>query len=222
MASKYWIKLWHVMLDDPKVARLNDSAYRLFVECLLLAGELDEGGLLPPLEDIAWRLRKSETALTDELTHLALAGMIEIIQLHNNERWFVSKFEKRQAPSANAQRQARWRKRQKQRKEAKESSLDTDTDTDGNVTNNVTSNAFGDVVAAYENNIAMITPIMSDEIQSAVDEFGADNIIEAISLAVKADVRKWSYINGILKRWRKNGKQERSAVTKSKDGGMYV
>jgi DnaD/phage-associated family protein len=63
---------------------------------------------------------------------------------------------------------------------------------------------------------------MSDEIQSAVDEFGADNIIEAISLAVKADVRKWSYINGILKRWRKNGKQERSAVTKSKDGGMYV
>jgi DnaD/phage-associated family protein len=226
--SKYWIKLYHEMIDDPKVARLNDSAYRLFIECLLLAGELDEEGLLPPVEDMAWRLRKSETALPGDMANLANAGMVELIRHSGGERWFVSNFEKRQAPNPNAQRQAKWR--EKQRKEPKESSslIDTDTDTDtdtyGNVTNNVTSNDdadFATVVSAYENNISMITPIMSETIQAAIDEFGAENIVEAIGLAVKSDVRKWSYVNGILKRWRKDGKQERNAV-KVENGGMYV
>ena len=134
---KYWVKLWHVILDDPKVSRLSDSAYRLFIECILLAGELDKDGLLPPIDDVAWRLRKSETALTDELTHLALAGLVEIIKHENEERWFVSKFGKRQSPSPGAQRVAAFRARK--RKEAKEKEQNTDTYTYGNITSNVTN-----------------------------------------------------------------------------------
>jgi DnaD/phage-associated family protein len=89
-------------------------------------------------------------------------------------------------------------------------------------TNNKNDDDFSAAVSAYENNIAMITPMMSETIGEAVDEFGADDIIEAIGLAVKADVRKWSYVNGILKRWRKTGKHQLSVVKVSKDGGMYV
>jgi len=51
---------------------------------------------------------------------------------------------------------------------------------------------------------------MSEEIQAAVDEFGTDDVIEAIGVAVKADVRKWAYVNGVLKRWRKDGKDKPS------------
>jgi DnaD/phage-associated family protein len=84
------------------------------------------------------------------------------------------------------------------------------------------SGDFAAVVSAYENNIAPITPIMSETIQEALDEFGAEDIVEAIGLAVKADVRKWAYVNGILKRWRKNGKQKRNIVKVENGGGMYV
>lgn len=136
MASKYWLKLYHEMLDDAKVARLPDSIWRRFIECLLLAGEMDEGGFLPPLPDMAWRLRVDDTTMGQDLSRLALAGMVELkIDSEDNERWYVSNFAKRQSASPGAERVKQWRKRK--RKEAKEKEKeekikeeDKDTDTD--------------------------------------------------------------------------------------------
>ncbi len=127
MASKYWLKLYHEMIDDPKVARLPDSSYRRFIECLLLAGETDDGGYLPPLPDMAWRIRVDETTLQQDLSRLALAGMVE---LKENDRWFVTKFAERQAPSDAAERMREYRKRKRKVAKEKEKREDTDTDTD--------------------------------------------------------------------------------------------
>ena len=107
------------MLDDAKVARLNDSAYRRFVECMLLAGEMQEDGFLPPLEDMSWRLRLSETALEQDMTRLALAGLVERKVHKDGERWFVTKFAERQAPSPVAKRVREFRKRQRKEKNQK-------------------------------------------------------------------------------------------------------
>lgn len=110
MSTKYWIKLYHEMLDDPKVAKLEDSAYRRFVECLLLAGEMDEGGFLPPLSDMAWRLRLPDDTMQSNMTRLALAGLVELREYSpTEERWFVSKFDKRQAPMKKAEYMRRLR-----------------------------------------------------------------------------------------------------------------
>lgn len=110
MSTKYWIKLYHEMLDDPKVAKLEDSAYRRFVECLLLAGEMDEGGFLPPLSDMAWRLRVPDETMQSNMTRLALAGLVELRKYSpTEERWFVSKFDKRQAPMKKAEYMRRLR-----------------------------------------------------------------------------------------------------------------
>jgi DnaD/phage-associated family protein len=152
--------------------------------------------------------------LTADMSRLAAAELVELqVDEDGNERWFIPKFEKRQARSNNAKRQARWRERQKEkRKEAKEKriiDIDKDKDKDtSNVTSNVTSNGdgYGRAVSSYENNIAPITPIVAESIGDAVDEFGAEDVIEAIKIAVEADVRKWAYVNGILSRWRKDGK----------------
>ena len=114
MASKYWIKLYHEILDDPKMGRLSDSLWRRFIECCLLAGELDADGALPPVMDMAWRLRMDETALTNELDQLARFGMLEY-RADNPlaAYWNVTKFAERQAKMSAAERMARHRERQK-------------------------------------------------------------------------------------------------------------
>lgn len=47
MASKYWIKLYHEILDDHKMGRLPDRLWRRVIELILLAGEQDDEGLHP-------------------------------------------------------------------------------------------------------------------------------------------------------------------------------
>ena len=130
MASKYWIKLYHEMLDDPKVGRLSDSMYRRFVECLLLAGELDEDGFLPPVEDMAWRLRMQEEAVKRDMSGLALAGLLELKAHEDGDRWYVSKFEERQRASDAAERMREYRKRKRKAAKEKEKEEDVDIDTD--------------------------------------------------------------------------------------------
>ena len=46
MASKYWIKLYYEILDDPKLGKLTDWLFRRAIELFLLAGENDNDGLL--------------------------------------------------------------------------------------------------------------------------------------------------------------------------------
>ena len=63
MASRYWIKLYHEILDDPKMGRLPDALFRRAIELFLIAGENGRDGGLPALADIAWRLRADEIEL---------------------------------------------------------------------------------------------------------------------------------------------------------------
>lgn len=67
---------------------------------------------------------------------------------------------------------------------------------------------FADAVAAYENNIAMITPVVSDEIGEMVDELGAGWVIDAIKIAAKQNKRNWAYVAAILRNWKALGYQD--------------
>lgn len=106
MSSNYFAKLWIEMIDDRKAATLPDSSWRRFVECILLAKELDEGGYLPSVADMAFRLRVDVTALGDDLTRLALAGLLE---LREGDRWYVTNFSKRQDKMGGTERVTRHR-----------------------------------------------------------------------------------------------------------------
>lgn len=113
MASNYWIKMWIEMLDDPKMGRLPDNLWRRFVECCLLAGELHMDGRLPPIHDIAWRLRVDEEALRSEFDQMARIGLVDYVNKPLDEHWIVSKFEKRQEKMTSAERGKRFRQKQK-------------------------------------------------------------------------------------------------------------
>ncbi len=111
MASKYWIKLYHDVLDDPKMGRLPDNIYKLCIELFLYAGELDTDGHLPCSDDIAWRLRRQPQAdaeFFEELEYLERVNIIERTQTG----WLVTQFANRQAPVNDAERARQYRKRQ--------------------------------------------------------------------------------------------------------------
>lgn len=112
MPSKYWIKLYHEILDDPKMGRLSDSVWRRCIEIFLLAGELDNDGLLMPTEDIAWRIRVPVSQLEDELESLAQA---DILQRTEDGSWVVTHFKKRQSAVSGPERTRQFRRRQAQK-----------------------------------------------------------------------------------------------------------
>ena len=110
MSNHFWIKLYHEMLDDPKVGHLTDRAYRTMINCFLLAGDTHEAGLLPSIVDMAWRLHCDETALLTDLETLAEVG---ILTLREDGRWVVTKFARRQQRITDAEKQKAYRERQR-------------------------------------------------------------------------------------------------------------
>lgn len=106
MAAKYWIKLYHEILDDPKMGRLPDALFRRAIELFLMAGDYDREGALPPLADMAWRLHADEAELGAQMAQLAA---LDILSRGADESWQVAHFSERQAPAPPAERMRRSR-----------------------------------------------------------------------------------------------------------------
>jgi hypothetical protein len=110
MANNYWIKLYHEVLDDPKMGRLSDSAYRRCIELFLMAGrDGNDDGSLPDFDDIAWKLRVSNDQLQSDLAELEAAGIVSFVDGNP----FVTNFAKRQARISNADKQKAYRERKR-------------------------------------------------------------------------------------------------------------
>ena len=115
MSAFYYIKLYHEILDDPKMGRLPDRLYRRAIECFCLAGELrhETLGRLPPVSEIAWKLHLTDQEmLENELDQLARVGILEYrCETPLDGYWFVTNFAKRQEAISGKERTANSRKR---------------------------------------------------------------------------------------------------------------
>lgn len=137
MASNYWIKLYHEMLDEPKVGRLTDSQFRLTINLFLLAGDYEQDGYLPPIDDIRWRLRDPQN-FDDDLQVLKDCGIISV----EDDILLVEHFAERQGAMTAEERSRRRRERDRKRdyyepeavtksaRKAHESCADVDKDID--------------------------------------------------------------------------------------------
>lgn len=106
MASNFWIKLYHEMLDDPKVGRLTDGQFRMMINLFLLAGDYDQNGYLPSMDDICWRLRNPANFEKDFQTLIEI-GIIEI----KDDAPCVKNFQKRQGAMSETERSQRYREK---------------------------------------------------------------------------------------------------------------
>ena len=109
MPSKYWIKLYHEIIDDPKMGKLTDRLFRRTIQLFLIAGDFGDEGILPAVDDMAWRLRMSAEELETDLADLASTGIVH----NSSDRWMVTKFTDRQAASTGTERWRQWRDRQR-------------------------------------------------------------------------------------------------------------
>ncbi|MDO8716643.1 MAG: DnaD domain protein [Dehalococcoidales bacterium] len=65
-----------------------------------------------------------------------------------------------------------------------------------------------DIFTVYEENIGLLTPMIADELREAEKLYPEVWLRDAIKRAVEENKRKWSYIQAILERWTREGKDD--------------
>lgn len=78
--------------------------------------------------------------------------------------------------------------------------------------------------AVYEQNIGLLTPLISQEISAAEKIYPASWIEEAIKEAVRRNRRSWKYISHILENWATYGKSDATTETyySKQDPDRYI
>lgn len=83
---------------------------------------------------------------------------------------------------------------------------------------------LSEVVQSYQENIGVISPVIADLLKIATEQYPPGWIPDAIDEAVKNNVRKWSYIDAILKNWETNGRNgvKKKKQPKERAGSDYI
>ena len=71
------------------------------------------------------------------------------------------------------------------------------------------------IFVLYEQNIGLLTPMISEELKQAEQDYPPDWIADAFKVAVKQNKRSWAYVNGVLKRMKTEGRGDRSGKGKT-------
>jgi DnaD/phage-associated family protein len=221
MASKYWLKLYHEILDDRKVAKLSTHLRWRMVECFLLAGVENKDGRLPAIEDAAFLARTDEKQLIEDWADLIKAGILEFDD-DDPDYYVVKNFAKRQAPVSTNERVARFRERKRKKeyyvteelRSGNEDVTNRYTDTD-KIRKEPDQNGAGAVFTLYEQEIGLLTPGIADKIGGFVDDYPDEWVSEAIMIASENNARNCKYIGAILTRWQKEGKDNHKGSKKN-------
>ena len=95
---------------------------------------------------------------------------------------------------------------------------------------NGSNNDFQILAKAYESNIGLLTSGIADILQDDLTEYGVEMCVNAIRESLRNNIRKWSYVQGILSRWKADGMSasrknksdsKKEASKRGKEGGFY-
>jgi len=74
----------------------------------------------------------------------------------------------------------------------------------------------------YEQNVGPLTPLIAEMLQDAEKTYPQAWVEEAFQIAVEKNVRKWNYIQAILKSWQEEGRDPTDRRNTSQDRRKYV
>jgi len=73
------------------------------------------------------------------------------------------------------------------------------------------------IFTLYEQNIGLLQPLIAEELREAEKTYPAAWIEEAFKIAVERNARNWRYIQAILERWAREGKDDGAPKRASKE-----
>ena len=227
MTSKFpWFRLYASdMRHERKIARIakrtgidRATIVGVWVTILCLASDspkrgwlLMDGGSPLEYEEIVEEVGL-DVMKFDAILRQFLSESFDMLAIDNEtSAYFVTQWEERQPMSdtTGAERVRKHRERVKlQAKEVKRYSnaLEEDTDTDKEKDIDKDKEAIGDAFAFFENNFQLITVYTSEKLGNLIDEYTVQWVREAMQIAVDNNKRSLSYVEGILKRWKAQGK----------------
>lgn len=74
----------------------------------------------------------------------------------------------------------------------------------------------------YEENIGPLTPMIADMLRDAEQTYRGEWIEEAVRIAVQNNVRRWKYIDAILRSWQEEGRDGANRRDAEKDRRRYI
>jgi DnaD/phage-associated family protein len=78
------------------------------------------------------------------------------------------------------------------------------------------------IFVLYEQNVGLLTPMISEELKAAEEEYPAEWIADAFKEAVEHNARNWKYIRAILERWKTEGRSGEAKRKKTWYGDEYA
>lgn len=83
--------------------------------------------------------------------------------------------------------------------------------------------AAPNIFRLYEAHVGPVTPLLAESLSEAEDIYPAEWIEEAFQIAVEHNARNWRYIEAILKRWHKEGRNAKeNRRDPKKTGREYI
>jgi DNA replication protein len=74
----------------------------------------------------------------------------------------------------------------------------------------------------YEENIGPLTPMIADMLREAEQTYRTEWIEEAVRIAVQNNVRRWKYVEAILRSWQEEGHDGANRRDSEKDRRRYI
>lgn len=171
-----WFRLYTDILDDPKVQKLPSETFKDWVNILCLASKYD--GSLPPLSDISFALRRTESDCASLLSKLTNAGLIDekrgVLRPHN---WDARQYKS----DSSTDRVKRYRKRSRNVPETAsgahqiQNRTETDTETEQNRGEGKGAGAPPSVLSLGQFGHAVMTPAerasLTEKLNGSAEDF---------------------------------------------------
>ncbi len=74
----------------------------------------------------------------------------------------------------------------------------------------------------YEENIGPLTPLVADMLRETEQTYKSEWIEEAIRIAVQNNVRRWKYVEAVLRSWQEEGRDGANRRNTEKDRRRYI
>lgn len=188
-----WFRFYSDAMRNPKVARLTDKEFRLWVELLAVAAE--NGGSIPCLNDLKHLLKRRLDHLSTGVERLLSIGLIDRLEDgYEPHNW--SKFQYKSDSSTERVHKHR------AKRNVSETPPDTEADTDSSVTK-VTGAVPDPAKALWDSAKAYIGPSKASLIGKWCAEYGNPVVSTAITTAMLTSPQppdRVAYVIGILKR----------------------